>query len=467
MSEISIAPQATLAVFADIENVCGSCDQLGVVPDLTPIVVHLAGLAKPIIRRSCGDIAMLPHQFSKHNIRRMLQKNLFTHEDVPQLPGMKNSADIRLIIAAVALAHQRPDITHFAILSADRDFAPLVTHLRELGRTVIGVGPSPELVNDDYSSAFDSFLFYADIAGMSAQPLVGQSNMTEMVAGIDGAAGVPDSPQAETPSNEISAVGRLLAVIEALQASNQACIAPVMAAKMMAMFPDFDFKGIFGSFKQYCLTQAKTGRIRLRDIDQSDFSAQVVKTAKTSFATSIAIVPPAVSGQSQATADEYRLWGQAKLKMDMPTRKQRHQLYEALAQIMGDRTDNAPIPLKTLAKMAGERLPGMADMAFRVFYGLFRSRAFRCEIIPTEAYNPGVVKIIIPVEQLDHNFIVNTLTAFRNDNTDLPFDATAWSLLLYGDTSAAWEINAIDKLPDMRDCAHPAARVSPYAEIAA
>lgn len=55
----------------------------------------------------------------------------------------KNRADIHLVIGALDIAH-RGLATHFLILSDDRDFGPLVAHLREIGMQVDWTGkPKP------------------------------------------------------------------------------------------------------------------------------------------------------------------------------------------------------------------------------------------------------------------------------------------------------------------------------------
>ena len=51
----------------------------------------------------------------------------------------KNRADMHLVIGALDIAH-RGLATHFLILSDDRDFGPLVAHLREIGMQVDWAG---------------------------------------------------------------------------------------------------------------------------------------------------------------------------------------------------------------------------------------------------------------------------------------------------------------------------------------
>ena len=72
----------------------------------------------------------------------------------------------------------------------------------------------------------------------------------------------------------------------------------------------------------------------------------------------------------------------------------------------------------------------MKNVAFRVFYGLFRSRALLCKLTD-DAFNPGVLGLKVPAAQLDTYFVTNTLNSFHHDASGLPFDEAAWSALMY------------------------------------
>lgn len=81
-----------------------------------------------------GDVAI--HRiFADFGLRKdwaIETDNLATH--CTSTAG-KNRADIHLVISALDIAH-RGLATHFLILSDDRDFGPLVAHLRENGMQV-------------------------------------------------------------------------------------------------------------------------------------------------------------------------------------------------------------------------------------------------------------------------------------------------------------------------------------------
>lgn len=70
----------------------------------------------------------------------------------------RNAADIQLAIDAIDLAHLRPTITHFVIVSGDGGFASLAKKLHEYGRTVIGVAYR-KATNQTLRSVCDEFLW--------------------------------------------------------------------------------------------------------------------------------------------------------------------------------------------------------------------------------------------------------------------------------------------------------------------
>lgn len=440
------APQR-MAVFVDIENVAGYCGYLGAPVDIAPVLAHLTKLARPIFRRSFGDISALPRPFQPYEVRRMLQQNQIMHEDIPHRPSSysKNSADIRLVVEAVALAHQRPDLTHFAIFSNDRDFIPLFNHLRELGKVVIGCGPSRSMVNEDYLNACDFFMFHDEIVvipvAMPAAP----------VAPIDAATPAPPAepasvattnpaapeaplpvPQLDTSPAEMAAapsdVERLLAAIQNVQTEGLDPMASIVAGRMKKLFPEFDVKLLFGSFKRFCLMQAETGKVRLENADQPTFL----------ILPDDGLTPKPVTVQRSAPSllEQYRQWIQRKMRITMPTPLVREQLYTALVAELAARHHEAPISLKELADRAGEGSPERKNMAFRIFYGLFRSRALHC-MLTDDAFNPSILGLKVAPDQLDSYFSANTQNSFHHDASGLPFDEAVWSTLMNGEPALA------------------------------
>lgn len=422
-----------MAVFADIENVCGAFEQLGLVPDLAPVMARLALEWRPLVRRSFGDIASLPPFFSKHQVRRILQKTYFAHEDVPHSAGQKNSADIRLIVSAMALAYQRPDISHFAILSADRDFLPLVLHLRELGRTVIGVGPSPGLVHEEYRGACDFFLYheniFADAIAQAAAAGAGVAPRAPVGAGEEGAA-APDAG---------SVLSCLLAAIRHLQSQYKDPTSTTIAVQLKEMYPTLNVKEMYGSFKAMCLSFAASGDLILRNLDQANFTVlPALRPAARADAALVGADPDAPVVEV-ALAEQYRQWIRAKMTIDMPTEEERRVLYQALVDVLAQ--NEGGITLSGLAQEVGARLPGQHNSAFRVYYSLFRSRVLS-GTTTAQAFNPCINGLLVRPDQLDSYFVANTVKLCLKGG-HLPFDAKAWSSVLFGDEARAPEMEAV------------------------
>jgi hypothetical protein len=86
----------------------------------------------------------------------------------------KNSADIRLVVDAMELAYTKEHIDTIVIVSGDSDFTPLVSQLKENGKTVIGVGMRDSTSNL-LASNCDEFIFYEDIGAPAGAPVIGEN----------------------------------------------------------------------------------------------------------------------------------------------------------------------------------------------------------------------------------------------------------------------------------------------------
>ena len=153
-----------IAVFIDYENLAiGAREDLGVEFRFKPIADALAERGRVVVRRAYADWT----HFDKD--RQMLTLNQVELIEIPQKKGTvrKNAADIKMAVDAVELAFERDYVTSFAICSGDSDFTPLVHKLRELNRTVIGIGLKAS-TSALLPAACDEFLFYENLAGVDA-----------------------------------------------------------------------------------------------------------------------------------------------------------------------------------------------------------------------------------------------------------------------------------------------------------
>ena len=171
MSE-TITPQSSIAVFIDYENLAlgtgrrkrNGHQEQGPAPDVKRILERLVDKGRISAKRAyCDwqrfDTAVTPlHELGVELI------------EIPDraITG-KNSADIRLAVDAVEMCLTRDHIDTFAILSGDSDFSPLVSKLKEFGKTVVGVGMK-EATSPLLTEVCDEFIFYEDIITAGGVP---------------------------------------------------------------------------------------------------------------------------------------------------------------------------------------------------------------------------------------------------------------------------------------------------------
>ena len=166
--------QSSMAVLIDYENLAlgtgrrkrNGHQEQGPAPDVKRILERLVDKGRIVSKRAyCDwqrfDAAITPlHELGIELIE--IPDRAYTG---------KNSADIRLAVDAVEMCLTKDHIDTFAILSGDSDFSPLVSKLKEFGKTVIGVGmkdaTSPLLAEN-----CDEFIFYEDIVAPAGMPSI-------------------------------------------------------------------------------------------------------------------------------------------------------------------------------------------------------------------------------------------------------------------------------------------------------
>ena len=158
-------PQSSIAVLIDFENLALGTgkrnrrghQEPGPLPDVKLILERLVDKGRITAKRAYCDW------------QRFAEAVTPLHElgiELIEIPDRaytgKNSADIRLAVDAMEICLTKDHIDTFAILSGDSDFSPLVSKLKEFGKTVIGVGMK-EATSSLLAEVCDEFIFYEDI----------------------------------------------------------------------------------------------------------------------------------------------------------------------------------------------------------------------------------------------------------------------------------------------------------------
>ncbi|MDX2253895.1 MAG: NYN domain-containing protein [Pseudanabaenaceae cyanobacterium bins.39] len=126
-----------VAIFLDVENLSGWLKADGG----ETLLERSNELGRVVVRRAYGD-------FSVQSVSvRQPELNLLGFEFVHVYHPVKgkNSADIQIVVDVMEYLARIPDLEWVVLATGDSDFSPLFRRLRELGKSVVGVGPRSAL----------------------------------------------------------------------------------------------------------------------------------------------------------------------------------------------------------------------------------------------------------------------------------------------------------------------------------
>ncbi len=152
-----------IAVFCDFENVAIGVKE-GNYPDFSirPILERLLLKGSIVVKKAYCDW----DRYKEY--KRDMHEAAFELIEIPHVrQSGKNSADIRMVVDALDLCYTKTHIDAFVIISGDSDFSPLISKLKENGKSVIGIG-----VRGSASTLLigncDEFIFYEDLVPIKA-----------------------------------------------------------------------------------------------------------------------------------------------------------------------------------------------------------------------------------------------------------------------------------------------------------
>jgi uncharacterized protein (TIGR00288 family) len=151
-------PDATMAVFLDLENIArGAVEARFPAFDIRKVLERLLLKGQIVVKKAYCD-------FDRYKtFKRGLHETAFELIEIPHIrQSGKNSADIRMVVDALDLCYTKSHVDTFVIISGDSDFSPLVSKLRENDKTVIGLGVK-ESTSDLFISNCDEFIYYDDL----------------------------------------------------------------------------------------------------------------------------------------------------------------------------------------------------------------------------------------------------------------------------------------------------------------
>ena len=418
-----------IALFIDIENFFGYCNGLGLPIDLAPELKKLTEIGKVTVRRAFGDIQKLPISIGqKGDIRRMLQQNLIIIEDIPYLTAFKNSADIRLVIDALSVAYTNKDIDIIAVVGSDRDYLPLFSKLREIGKEIIGVGGSKDMTPEISVRACDYFFYHENLVTPVPQVEVTPA----------------PGPQAEEParlaeeasltgavSQSSEAVQLLLDALRVLEAKDN-CEPPgaTVIHTMRRLKADFDVSAYgYKSFKEICESAAEAGLIAIF-AHGTQFNIKLLSQP----ASPPQDGPPVDPKPATAAPEEHvqlKRWLEDKMKIKLPSQTDRLQIYRQLKEILVDLQSVSLIELSN--QVAGALKNKDIDRSvYKILYSLYRANCFTCSQ-GESTFNPVINAFQAPVKdpkELDRFLIGNSMRSYKRE-VKKPIVPSDWSEVFF------------------------------------
>lgn len=264
MGQNEMTTDATMAVFLDLENlVLGARDANIPRFDIKLVFERLLLRGHIVTKKAYCD-------FDRYkDYKRDLHEAAFELIEIPHVrQSGKNSADIRMVVDALDLCYTKNHIDTFVILSGDSDFSPLVSKLKENGKTVLGVGVKSSS-SDLFIENCDKFFYYDDFVRTIAKPTVPRPAPTTKTK-----TGGPTKEQA---------FEQLLATLEILleERDEDRVYGSVIKPAMKRRNPGFSERAHgFSSFNDLLENAEKAGLIELETDGKSrNFSVRLAKAA--------------------------------------------------------------------------------------------------------------------------------------------------------------------------------------------
>lgn len=395
-----MSTENNIALLVDIDNYAGFCVEHGYPKEFKPVLASLGKFGKTRIARSFGDINKLPmDQSDKRELRQALLRYGFRHEDVPYHNRFKNSADIRLVIEAIALVTPPSSIDTVAIIANDSDYIPLFHALRERGVTTIGICANKRAVGETYHQACEHVLYYEDL-------MPGDDSLKKVMPFLAKA-----SRQVE--SRGIVSVG--------------AAIVP----EMRRISPQFEKTfGGFSSFRRLVESAEKFGYIT------SQAHGLDIQIALTEKGLGFCTATDDDAGEAVPLADQYaeylkREWGGAQLTDPRLREVIYQEIMMHLRTYRGVGIGQADLIEQVHAVLAPQSIEHAAVRTMvRLLSGV---GAF--DVYSSDG-EPWLMKLSVDPENLDEQLMIQIIRQFKRHAPDLTCDPAVWSELLIGDNSS-------------------------------
>jgi uncharacterized protein (TIGR00288 family) len=274
----SLDPDATMAVFLDLENIALGAHDAHYPPfSIQKVLERLLLKGHIVVKKAYCD-------FDRYKaFKRDLHEAAFELIEIPHVrQSGKNSADIRMVVDALDLCYTKSHVDTFVIISGDSDFSPLVSKLRENAKTVVGVGVKNS-TSDLFINNCDTFIYYDDL--VRAEPAKARRRTTATATTVPTATAAPTVKPAEVDNQSLAPDKAFETVVETLEAIGEEREAddPIWGSMIKQAIkrrnPGFNERAFgFRSFNDLLLEAQKRGLLKLQADEKSGgYTVQAVE----------------------------------------------------------------------------------------------------------------------------------------------------------------------------------------------
>lgn len=250
----------TLAVFLDLENIAlGAQEARFPQFDIGKVFERLLIKGNIVVKKAYCD-------FDRYkDFKRPLHEAAFELIEIPHVrQSGKNSADIRMVVDALDLCYTNDRVDGFAIISGDSDFSPLVSKLRENGKTVIGVGVKNS-TSDLFINNCDEFIYYDDLVRVAPAKSKNRASKTPAAANTKS----PTPPADPGRPDPVKALDLVTSTIHALleeRGADDPVWASMVKQAIKRRHPGFNERAYgFGGFTDLLRDAQKRGLVTLEE----------------------------------------------------------------------------------------------------------------------------------------------------------------------------------------------------------
>jgi len=411
------------AIFIDIENMIGHCATLGLPVLINPICDKTREIAPLRFRRAFGDITKACTSINSPNqilaLRKELGNNAIEIHDIPYVVNQKNSTDIQIVTTALSLAYENSNLSHFIFVSTDRDYVPLYSKLKEIGKVVVVIAIDELKTSSVILEVVDNLFYYEKI--LAPRTINFKSDDSH--------------DNAELREEYINLVLRACKILQNERAS---ILASDLPPKIKQLQADFDLSriGIY-QLKDFLIILQEKNYIKMYSAGCGPVEIELLKTALHQDVAANTFEPAEHTLSPDEIVVAYRRALEHSIKVPFPSLETRRTILlftEKLITPYSSLIDSSNKILKAI-KESSSIIIEHDSIVYKTLLSLFFARAFHVQTDPGNRNNPIIIDLRYNSTDLFDLLTVNYVSTLMRNSRFPEINPEALSKLIFEDTT--------------------------------